>query len=147
MPILPIVSVNHTLPFGPAVIPNGALPAVGVENSAITPAVVTFPILLGIGVVIVLEIVRYPLDWWLFGRSASYHALSAKSFGASLLVVVTSIMVFDYAGYLLWISLLLGLFSELEGVAISLVLPEWTHDVRNLRRAFAIRTEKLRALA
>jgi CDP-diacylglycerol---glycerol-3-phosphate 3-phosphatidyltransferase len=61
--------------------------------------------------------------------------------------VVTSIMVFDYAGYLLWISLLLGLFSELEGVAISLVLPEWTHDVRNLRRAFAIRTEKLRVLA
>ena len=38
-------SVNHRLPSGPAVMPQGPLPAVGVGNSAKTPAVVTRPIL------------------------------------------------------------------------------------------------------
>jgi hypothetical protein len=40
----------------------------------------------GIGIVIALELHRYPLDWRRFRRGASYHALSAKLFGVSLLV-------------------------------------------------------------
>lgn len=104
----------------------------------------------GIALVIALELLRYPLDWWRFGRGASYHALSAKLFGVSLLVAVSMIVMFDYAGPFLWISLFLGLVSELEGILISLVLPEWTHDVRSLKKAFEIRAreaEKIRAAA
>ena len=37
--------MNHRLPSGPAVIPNGRLPAVGTGNSVITPAGVIRPIL------------------------------------------------------------------------------------------------------
>jgi len=93
----------------------------------------------GIGLVIALELLRYPLDWWRFGRGASYHALSAKLFGVSLLVAVSAIMVFDYAGPFLWIALLIGVVSELEGIVISLVLPRWTHDVNSIRMALALR--------
>jgi phosphatidylglycerophosphate synthase len=96
----------------------------------------------GICLVIALELLRYPLDWWLFGRGASYHALSAKLFGVSLLVAVTTIVMFDYAGPFLWISLFVGLVSELEGILISLVLPKWTHDVRSLKSAIDIRAGK-----
>lgn len=96
----------------------------------------------GIGLVIALELLRYPLDWWRFGRGASYHALSAKLFGASLLVAVSLIVLFDYAGPFLWISLFIGAVSELEGVLISLVLPEWTHDVKSLKAAIEIRAKK-----
>jgi phosphatidylglycerophosphate synthase len=96
----------------------------------------------GIGIVITLELLRYPLDWWRFGRGASYHALSAKLFGVSLLVAVSMIVMFDYAGPFLWISLFVGLLSELEGILISLVLPKWTHDVRSLKSAIDIRAGK-----
>ena len=96
----------------------------------------------GIIAVIVIEGLRYPLDWYRFGRGASYHALSAKVFGVALLVSVTAIMGFGYVGPLLWVTLLIGVISELEGVAISLLLPEWTHDVRHVGKALEIRRSK-----
>jgi CDP-diacylglycerol--glycerol-3-phosphate 3-phosphatidyltransferase len=96
----------------------------------------------GIGLVIALELLRYPLDWWRFGRGASYHALSAKLFGVSLLVAVSTIMVFDDAGPLLWIALFIGIASELEGIVISLILPRWTHDVRSVKAALALRSRE-----
>jgi CDP-diacylglycerol--glycerol-3-phosphate 3-phosphatidyltransferase len=97
----------------------------------------------GIGLVIALELRRYPLDWWRFGRGASYHALSAKLFGISLLVAVSAIMVFDDAGPFLWIALFIGVVSEIEGIVISLVLPKWTHDVKSIRMALALRSRSL----
>jgi len=94
----------------------------------------------GIALVIGLEVLRYPLDWWRFGRGASYHAWSAKLFGVSLLVAVSAIMVFDNAGPWLWIALFIGVVSELEGIVISLILPHWTHDVKSVRMALEIRS-------
>ena len=99
----------------------------------------------GIGLVIALELLRYPLDWWRFGRGASYHALSAKLFGVSLLIAVSMIVMFDEAGPFLWIALFIGLLSELEGILISLVLPEWAHDVRSLKKALEIRSRARQA--
>jgi CDP-diacylglycerol--glycerol-3-phosphate 3-phosphatidyltransferase len=96
----------------------------------------------GIGLVIALEFLRYPLDWWRFGRGASYHAWSAKLFGVAILVAVSAIMVFDDAGPFLWIALFIGLVSELEGIVISLILPRWTHDVKSIRMALALRARK-----
>ena len=46
--LLPLNSVNHSAPSGPAVMPKGSLPAVGIGNSVITPAVVMRPILLAL---------------------------------------------------------------------------------------------------
>ena len=45
-PILPLPSVNHSAPSGPAVINWGLLVAVGTGNSVMTPAVVIRPTLL-----------------------------------------------------------------------------------------------------
>ncbi len=92
-----------------------------------------------IGAILALEAARYPLDWARFGRGASYHALSARLFGVSLIVSTFAVMGFGVSWPWLPISLAIGLYSELEGVAISLVLPRWTHDVPSLRAALAIR--------
>lgn len=97
----------------------------------------------GIGAVIALELLRYPLDWWRFGRGASYHALSAKLFGASLLVAVSVIVLIDQPGPWLWISLLIGVVSELEGIVMSLILPTWTHDVKHVKKALQIRADSM----
>ncbi len=95
----------------------------------------------GIGLVVGLEAARYPLDWVLFKRGASYHAISACVFGASLIVATIGIMGFDSVGPFLWVSLGLGVISELEGIAISMVLPKWTHDVAHLGIALQIRRD------
>ena len=86
-----------------------------------------------------LELARYPLDWLRFGRGASYHAWSARLFGITLIPATFFVMGFGWAGPLLWIALAIGVWSELEGVAISLVLPRWTHDVPHFGAALAIR--------
>jgi hypothetical protein len=44
--LLPITSVNHKAPSGPAVIPTGWLAAVGIEYSVTMPVVLIRPILL-----------------------------------------------------------------------------------------------------
>src|SRR5262249_31072080 len=43
--LLPLCSANQRFPSGPAAMPIGQLPAVGILYSVKTPAVVTFPIL------------------------------------------------------------------------------------------------------
>ena len=43
--LLPDLSVNHSAPSGPVVMPIGSLFNVGIENSVITPAVVMRPML------------------------------------------------------------------------------------------------------
>jgi CDP-diacylglycerol--glycerol-3-phosphate 3-phosphatidyltransferase len=96
---------------------------------------------LGIAAVLGLEAARFPLDRWKFGRAASYHATSARLFGATLVVAVVALMGFGSARPWLWIALGTGVVSELEGVAISLVLPAWTHDVPSLRAALRIRAQ------
>lgn len=88
-----------------------------------------------------LEAARYPLDWARFGRGASYHATSARTFGIVLIPVTGLVMGFGWAGPFLWIALAIGVYSELEGVAMSLVLPRWTHDVKHLGVALQIRRE------
>src|SRR5262245_20559249 len=44
--LLPVVSANHNAPSGPATMPMGLLPAVGIGNSVIAPPSVMRPILL-----------------------------------------------------------------------------------------------------
>ncbi len=95
--------------------------------------------LFGIGLVIGLETVRYPLDWVRFGRGASYHAISARLFGASLVIATIAIIGFDTTQPYLWICIALGVVSELEGIAISMILPQWTHDVAHIGVAMQIR--------
>jgi CDP-diacylglycerol--glycerol-3-phosphate 3-phosphatidyltransferase len=93
----------------------------------------------GIAIVLGLEAVRYPLDWYRFGRGASYHAFSARLFGVALIPVCFIIMGFGYVGPFLWLALAIGLYSEIEGIVMSLVLPRWTHDVRDVSVAWEIR--------
>jgi CDP-diacylglycerol--glycerol-3-phosphate 3-phosphatidyltransferase len=95
----------------------------------------------GLIVLIAIDFVRTPLDWFLFGKRASYHATSTRVFGLSLIPVGVLIMMHGEVYFVLWLSLAIGLLAELEGVAMSLVLPEWTHDVKHLGKAISIRRQ------
>jgi phosphatidylglycerophosphate synthase len=91
-----------------------------------------------IAAVIGTLIFNHAIEYWKFRREASYHAWSAKLWGAALF---TALVVLFASGddRLLTIALLLGLVSHLENFLITLALPRWEHDVTSVFSALAIR--------
>ena len=93
----------------------------------------------GIYSIIGLEILRYIYDLSKFRKGASYHAYSAKTFGVSLLIATIAIMGFGRPEPFMPIALIVGIISELEGLFISLVLREWTYNLKHIGVAISIR--------
>ena len=89
--------------------------------------------------IIGLEALRYVVDLIKFGRGASYHALSAKVFGVSLLIATIAIMGFGKPTPFLPIALTFGIISELEGLFISFILKNWTYNIKHIGVAIRIR--------
>lgn len=89
--------------------------------------------------VVTLEIARYALDLAKFRREAAYHAWSAKAWGLSLFAALVALFGFGSAAPLVPLALALGIVADAEGLAISLVLPVWTHDVKSVVHAWRIR--------
>ena len=87
----------------------------------------------------VLEISRYILDYVKFRREASYHSYLAKVWGLALASALTMLLAFNISGGLLRTALWLGIVSDIEGLAISLLLPTWAHDVRSVVEAHRLR--------
>lgn len=74
-----------------------------------------------------------------FGRLASYHAYAAKLWGITLFAASVSLLGFGYGGICLWLVVVVGVLGHLEGIAMTLVLPRWTHDVTGLPHALRLR--------
>ena len=90
-------------------------------------------------VVVALEVVRYAVDYWKFGREASYHAWSAKAWGVALFAALVATMGFGRPRGFVDAAIALGVVADLEGLAMTLVLPRWAHDVRGLGAAWRLR--------
>ena len=98
----------------------------------------------GIYGVIGIEILRYVYDWSKFRRGASYHAISAKIFGVTLLIATLAIMGFGITSPFMEVALAMGIISELEGLCMSFVLDNWTYNVKHLGVAIKIKKENVR---
>lgn len=92
---------------------------------------------------LLLEALRMLFDWAKYGRMASYHSYAAKLWGILLAVTTVSVLCLDRAYWLVTVALAWGILCDLEGLAMSLMLPEWAHDVKTLRRALLLRREML----
>jgi len=79
-----------------------------------------------------LEVARYLFDFAKFRREAAYHAWSAKAWGLSLFVALVALVGFGRATPWVPLALALGIVADVEGLAISIVLPTWTHDVKSV---------------
>lgn len=88
---------------------------------------------------IALELFRYLFDFLKFHREASYHSYSAKLWGLFLAIALVLLLAYDVAGRLLILALWLGILANIEGLAISLLLPTWSHDVRSIVHAYKLR--------
>jgi len=93
-------------------------------------------------VVVALEVARYLFDLVKFRREAAYHAWSAKAWGLSLVVALVALLGLGRATPWVPLALAVGIVADAEGLAISMVLPVWTHDVKSVWHAWRIRASR-----
>lgn len=91
-----------------------------------------------------LLVVFVQLLWWAvnlvkYRKPASYHTYSAKLWGLTLFVAVIALFGFNYAGAALWVAILVGIIHTVEEIAMTLLLPVWTHDVLSIVHALRLR--------
>ena len=91
-----------------------------------------------------MQLAGYLVDLVKFGRDTSYHAWSARVTGALLFIAATVIFCLGRAGPWLSIALVVGMLSHLDAFAITMILPEWRHDVHTIGAALEIRDAVLR---
>ncbi|MDE2275704.1 MAG: CDP-alcohol phosphatidyltransferase family protein [Burkholderiales bacterium] len=90
-------------------------------------------------VLLALELARYAFDLRKFGREAAYHMVSSKAWGIALFAGFYSVLVFGQDGVAVGLAIGLGIVADLEGLAISAVLPSWRADVPSIVHALRIR--------
>lgn len=91
-----------------------------------------------------LMVVFAQLVWWMvnlvkYGKPASYHTYSAKFWGITLFIAIIALFGFEYAGIALWLTCIVGTIHSFEEIAMTLILPVWTHDVLSIFHALNLR--------
>jgi len=95
--------------------------------------------LLPLGILIALEALRYIFDFAKFRREASYHMWSSKLWGVALFAGFFSLLVLKSQGVVVSFAIYLGILADLEGIAISIILPRWQSDVPSCIHAMRVR--------
>lgn len=80
-----------------------------------------------------------------FGQAAAYHAYSAKAAGLALLAAGVRLFGTGQGGWLLDAALWVAIFSHLDRIAITLLLPGWRTDVSWVGAAWTERQNSAKA--
>lgn len=91
---------------------------------------------------VILELARYAFDAVKFRREASYHMWSSKLWGVALFAGFYSLLALGSDTVFVSAAIVLGIFADLEGLAISLVLRDWKSDVPTVFHAIRLRESK-----
>jgi len=89
----------------------------------------------------VLEAMRFAFDFAKFGKPSSYHTYLAKAWGLVMGIAVIGVFALDRSNEFVPAALVLGILCDLEGLAMSLVMPVWRKDIKTLRAAWHIRRQ------
>jgi CDP-diacylglycerol--glycerol-3-phosphate 3-phosphatidyltransferase len=95
----------------------------------------------GIVALLAMEAINHGLGLAKFRKPPSYHSYVAKTFGLVLATATVTVFATGRADTLLTVALGLGVASNVEGVAMSLLLPVWRRDVKTLAIAWRLRQE------
>lgn len=98
----------------------------------------------GVLFLLACEAVRFGFDLVKFGKPASYHSYLAKTWGLVLAVAVIATFATQRVSGWMGAAIVLGVLSNLETMAMSMVLPVWKRDVKTLALAWRIRVGLLR---
>ena len=81
---------------------------------------------------------RWVQDWTKYRRLASYHATLSRISGALLFAACTATFCAFHPAVFFWCAFAVGVACHLEAIAITAVLPRWTHDVSGLKAALRL---------
>ena len=87
----------------------------------------------------VMEAVTHAISYLRFRREASTHHLLSKIFCLFLWALASQIYIMGETGWLFWLTLAIGAASQLEAMAIMLIIPAWQVDVKSIEAARALR--------
>lgn len=91
--------------------------------------------LVGLGLIVSLELVRWMIERRRYGRLASYHMWSAKVWGITLWLGFCEAFLTGQAGPFMQAAVVMGVVADCEGLTASLVLSSWQHDIRTVWHA------------
>jgi phosphatidylserine synthase len=115
--------------------------SIGISTWMLFPDIIksnALPIML----IFMMEAMCYAISLIKFGKETCTHAFLSKLWGITLLIAFTSLIGFGYAGIPFAIAIIFGLISHLDRILITIILPEWTHDIPSAYHAWLIRRGK-----
>jgi len=95
-----------------------------------------------IWIILAMEISVYVISILKFKRETCTHAFLSKIWGITLLIAFTSLIGFNHAGVPFLVAIIMGLISHVDRILITLILPQWTHDIPSTYHAYLIRKGK-----
>jgi len=97
--------------------------------------------IVGVAVLVSLELARLVVERMRYGRSASYHMWSAKAWGVTLWLGFCEAFLTRQPGPFMQAAVTMGIAADAEGLAASLVLSTWRHDIRTIWQAVQLERE------
>jgi CDP-diacylglycerol--glycerol-3-phosphate 3-phosphatidyltransferase len=94
-----------------------------------------------LAVLLAPEAVNFGVALAKFGKQASYHSHLAKTWGLVMATGVIATFASGRPNVLIAIALTIGVACNLEGIAMSLMLPVWHKDVKTLHAAWQLRKD------
>lgn len=112
-----------------------------VADVAVVRPDVRISLLVMAGVLVVLELAPPIVSFVRFRQASSTHHILSKVFGLGLWLLTTVLLLQASAGRLQSSVFVIGVVSQLEALAIMLVIPTWRADVRGLGHALRLRRQ------
>jgi CDP-diacylglycerol--glycerol-3-phosphate 3-phosphatidyltransferase len=92
-------------------------------------------------VLLALEALGFGAALAKFGKPASYHSYLAKAWGLTMAAAMVAVFASGRGSPLISAALALGIACNLQGLAMSWMLPVWRKDVKTLRAAWQMRKD------
>jgi len=86
-----------------------------------------------------MEIACYAVSILKFKKETCSHAYLSKLWGVTLLAAFTDLILNGNAGALFFTCLAAGIISHIDRIMITLILPNWQHDVPSAYHAWLVR--------
>ena len=94
---------------------------------------------------IIAEVLQHVFAAVKYGRHASYHSILSKIWGVMMATAMIALLGFGLDNWFLDLVIGWGILCNLQGLAMTLLLPTWQHDVLTLFHAVRLRTAIVRA--
>jgi phosphatidylglycerophosphate synthase len=96
-----------------------------------------------IAALLAAEAAQHLFSLFKYGRHASYHSVISKIWGLLMAAAMISLLGFDLDGWFIDLTLAWGILCNVQGLAMSLLLPTWHRDVPSLFHAVRLRCEAM----